>query len=65
MIMALSNRQDKLSTWYTEKRNVYEDLKGLFGTEFQFIDAVRIMVDTDNSHGQAKAIYGDIYFSKE
>ncbi|WLE95396.1 MAG: DUF3047 domain-containing protein [Candidatus Electrothrix communis] len=65
MMIALRNRQDKLSTWYTEKRNIHEDLKRLFGTDFHFIDAIAIMTDTDNSHGQAKAYYGDIYFSKE
>jgi hypothetical protein len=64
LMMALRDRQDKLSTWYCEKRNVYEDLKMLFGTEFYFIDAIAIMTDTDNSHGQAKAYYGDIYFSE-
>ena len=64
LMMALRNKQDKLSTWYTEKRNVFEDLKRLFGTEFHSIDAIAIMTDTDNSHGQAKAYYGDIYFSK-
>ena len=48
-MMALRNRQDKLSTWYSEKRNVYEDLKRLFGTRFHFIDAIAIMTDTSNS----------------
>jgi hypothetical protein len=65
LMIALRNRQDKLSTWYTEKRNVHEDLKRLFGAEFHFIDAIAIMTDTDNCHGQAKSYYGDIYFSKE
>jgi hypothetical protein len=65
MMMALKSRPDALSTWYTEKRNVYEDLKRLFGIEFQFINAVALMTDTDNSHGQVNAYYGDIYFSKE
>jgi hypothetical protein len=64
-MMALRNRQDPLSTWYIEKRNVYEDLKRLFGKAFYFIDAIAIMTDTDNSHGQAKAYYGDIYFSEK
>jgi hypothetical protein len=64
-MMALRNRQDKLSTWHSEKRNVYEDLKRLFGTKFHFIDAIAIMTDTDNSHGQAKAYYSDIYFSEK
>ena len=62
---ALRSSQDKTSTWYSEKRNVYEDLKRLFGTEFRFIDAVALMTDTDNSHGQVKSYYGDIYFSTE
>jgi hypothetical protein len=63
IMMALRSRQDKTSTWYSEKRNVYEDLKRLFGTEFHFIDAIALMTDTDNSHGQVKSYYGDIYFS--
>ncbi len=64
-MMALRNRQDKLSTWYSEKRNVYEDLKRLFGNQFHYIDAIAIMTDTDNSHGQVKSYYGDIYFSEK
>ena len=64
-MMALRNRRDSLSTWYDERRNVYADLKRLFGNEIRFIDAIAIMTDTDNTHGQVKAYYGDIYFSEE
>jgi len=63
MMIALRSNQDKTSTFYSEKRNVYEDLMKLFGAEFQFIDAIAIMTDTDDSHSQVKAYYGDIYFS--
>jgi len=63
IMMALRSRQDKTSTWYSEKRNVYEDLKRLFGAEFRSIYAIALMTDTDNSHGQVKSYYGDIYFS--
>jgi hypothetical protein len=52
-------------TWHSEKRNVYEDLKRLFGAEFHFIDAIALMTDTDNSHRQVKAYYGDIFFSEK
>ena len=65
MMMSLRDKQDKTSTWYHEKRNIYEDMIKLFGTEFPIIDAVAIMTDTDNSHAQAKAYYGDIYFSTD
>lgn len=64
-MMALRNRQDPVSTWCVEKRNVYEDLKQVFGTQFHFIDAIAIMTDTDNTHGHAKTYYGDIYFSEK
>ena len=63
MMMALRNSKDKSSTWYYEKRNVFDDLKTLFGQEFTSIDGVAIMTDTDNDNGQATAYYGDIYFS--
>jgi len=65
MMMALRSSKDKLSTLHFEKRNVFDDLKKLFGKEFYFIDAIALMTDTDNSHGQTKAYYGDIYFSTE
>ena len=62
--MALRSKQDETSTWYIEKRNVYEDFKNLFGKEIQFIDTVALMTDTDNSDGVVKTYYGDIYFSE-
>ncbi len=65
MMMALRSNQDTVSTLHFEKRNVFKDLKKLFSKEFHFIDAIALMTDTDNSHGQAKAYYGDIYFSTE
>jgi len=65
MMMAVRTSKDKLSTWYDEKRNVYEDVKNLFGSGHHFIHSIAIMTDTDNSNGQATAYYGDIYFSKD
>jgi len=65
MMIAVRSAEDKTHTWYQEKRNIIEDLKELFGTEFRYIDAVAIMTDTDNTKGNAIAYYGDIYFSAE
>jgi hypothetical protein len=64
MMVALRASNDQTGTWYTEKRNVYADLKQQFGEEIRYIDAVAIMTDTDNAHGKVTAYYGDIYFSK-
>ena len=65
MLMALRSKEHHLSTWYREKRNVYKDFKMLFGKEIYHIDAVAIMTDSDNSGGEVRAYYGDIYFSRE
>ena len=65
MMMAVRTSKDNLSTWYDEKRNVYEDVKNLFGSGHHFIHSIAIMTDTDNGNGQATAYYGDIFFSKD
>ena len=65
MMLALRSTEAALDVWQTEKRDVRADLKKLFGEDFRTIDAVALMTDTDNSHGQVSAFYGDIWFSKD
>lgn len=62
---AVRSSDDHLETWYEEKRNVYLDLQQMFGKEIEYIHAVALMTDTDNSSGNAVAYYGDISFSQE
>jgi len=63
MMVAVRSGNALRGQWMQEKRNVYEDLKLLFGREITQIDAVAIMSDADNSGGRVRARYGDIYFS--
>ena len=65
MMLALRSTNDKTSTWYFEKRNIYEDFKKLYGKNIRYINAVAVMTDSDNSHGHVTSFYGDIYFSKK
>ncbi|MFZ2405067.1 MAG: DUF3047 domain-containing protein [Methylobacter sp.] len=65
MMLALRGPEAALNTWYSEKRNVRADLQKLFGEDLRTIDAVALMTDTDNSHGQVSAFYGDIWFSRD
>lgn len=65
MMMALRSSQDDVSEWYTEKRNVLQDLKAIFGEDIRYVDAVALMTDTDNSGGSVTAYYGDIFFSSD
>ena len=64
-MMALKSALDSTAAWYTEKRNVYEDLKQVFGEDIPAIDAVALMTDTDDSGSSALSYYAEIYFSAE
>ncbi len=65
MMLAARGTDDSIGEWVTEKRNVREDFKKLFGVDIKVIDAIAIMTDTDNSKLSASAVYGDIYFTAE
>jgi hypothetical protein len=65
MMLAVRGADAPLNIWQSEKRNVRADLKKLFGEDIRTIDAVALMTDTDNSHRQVSAFYGDIWFSKD
>ncbi len=62
-MLALRDRGDSLNHWYQEKRNIKADLEKLFGEAIDYIDAVAIMTDSDNTKGRAIAYYGDMFFS--
>ena len=51
---------DNEGKWTTEKRNIKEDLKRLFGKEFRYIDGIAIMTDTDNSMSSAVSYYSGL-----
>jgi len=63
-MIALRSSTDQTGTWYSEKRNILADLKHQFGEDIQYIDAIAIMSDSDDSQGHVTAYYGDIYFTK-
>lgn len=64
-MLAVESGNSQRGKWVTEKRNVFRDLQRVFGEEIEYIDAVAIMTDSDNSDGQAVAYYGNIYFSSQ
>ena len=65
VMVALRSSEAPVSKWHWEKRNIHKDFKELFGREIRFTDAVVLMSDTDNTHKEVTAYYGDIYFSKQ
>jgi len=65
VMLPLRTRRDAKGVWYSEVRNVQQDLKRYLGKHYDEIEAVAIMTDTDDSGGSATAYYGDIYFTQE
>lgn len=64
VMLAVRSADDLTGTWHTEKRNVYDDLKTVFGDDIRYIHAVALMTDSDDSNSEVRAYYGDIYFSQ-
>lgn len=62
MMFVVQSGPDKLNTWVTEQRNVYDDYTKAFGQEPPMISGVAIMTDTDNTGESATSYYGDINF---
>ena len=65
VMLAVRTGNKQRGQWLNEKRNIREDFSRLFGIDIDQIDAVAIMSDSDNSGGQVRARYGDIYFSAQ
>lgn len=73
-MIAVQGKNSNISTWYTEKRDVYADMIAQFGDKgsakknekaYRYIDVIALMTDTDNSKLDATAYYRNIYFSAD
>ncbi len=63
-MVAVESGEDNVDKWVTERRNVYEDYRFLFGGEPPDVDGIAIMTDTDDTGGSATAYYDDIRIEK-
>lgn len=62
-MIAVRGGKEGVGKMLSEKRNIREDWMRAFGEDIETIDAVAIMTDTDNSGQQARAWYGQPFFS--
>ena len=65
VMMAVESGNENVGKWITERRNVYEDFKALFGEEPPAAGGIAIMTDTDNTEESATAYYDDIMIGKQ
>jgi len=65
IMLAVESGPELAGTWISERRNVYQDYRRVFGSEPPEIGAIAIMTDTDNTGSSATAWYDDIVLSSE
>jgi hypothetical protein len=65
IIIALQSGQENAGKWITEKPNVLQNFRDLFGTEPPKVGAIAIMTDTDNTRDSVTAWYGPIQIMGE
>ena len=68
--IVLRNKTDKTGQWYTERRNLYEDYKKLFGDinggePLGVTTGLQIHINTQRTRTPAEGLIGEIYFSSE
>jgi hypothetical protein len=63
MMLALRSGAD--GRWREEARDLRRDFREQFGMDVDHVDGVALMTDCDDSHGQGRAWYGDIRFTRE
>ncbi|MFZ1827857.1 MAG: DUF3047 domain-containing protein [Candidatus Competibacteraceae bacterium] len=64
-VMALRSGLKDARRWVSERRNIRDDFRQRFGEDIDYIDAVALMTDTDNSGQRATAWYGDFAFTAQ
>lgn len=52
----------ELGQWQTERRNVREDFKKIYGEEPENPGAISVAINTNNTHSTAEAFVGSIAF---
>jgi hypothetical protein len=63
------NGTDRMDTWYTEKRNIYEDYRRLFkdigdGEPKGLTSGIALYIDSQDTKSRAEGQIGEVYFSK-
>lgn len=65
VMVAIESGRDYQGQWRTERRNVLEDYRRLFGEEPPPVGAIAVMTDSDNTQGSAQAWYDDIKIERK
>lgn len=59
---SLSEVATHVGSWVTERRNVLEDYRAVFGEDPPLVTSVSLTTETNNTEERVTAYYGDILF---
>jgi hypothetical protein len=62
-IVVLQSGTARLGTWVREQRNVAADFRALFGREPTRVGKVAVMTDSNDTRGDAEALFGELMFA--
>jgi hypothetical protein len=63
--VVVQSGNENAGTWFTEKRNILDDYRKVFGEDPPPISGITIMTDSDNTGETTRAYFGKITLSKE
>jgi hypothetical protein len=63
--VVVKSGNDQAGQWHTEKRNILEDYRMVYGEEPPPVSGITIMTDSDNTGESTKAYFGAITISKQ
>ena len=68
--LVVRNGDDKLGTWFTEKRNILDDVHRAFGERLTnggpvIVKGVLLFINTHHTRSDAECCVGNIYFSDQ
>lgn len=63
-ILVVESGRGKLDTWQSYQRNVAEDYAALFGRPAPQVGKVAVMIDSNDTRGEAEVLIGDLVFSR-
>ena len=55
----------EMGKWITERRNVYEDYKKLYGSEPPAVNGVRLQINSQHTETSAESYFADVVFKKQ
>ncbi len=58
--VVIQRGEKQLGHWLTEKRNVLEDYREIFGEDPPRLGGISLMIDSDHTQTQAESYFGDI-----